>query len=235
MNSDPKLALFVALEAERKPLQRDSAQLSVHQCGPGHANALHAALACKEGQLFGNIGLSGGLTKQLKAGDLVLARQIFGHNQQGEQVCYETDTRQSDLLAEKIAVAGLRLHEGMVACVSSPLLTPRAKADLGQRTGALTVDMESAALAEAAGELDKPFFCLRVVCDPVHRSLREQLLVGVDDRGNNRPGRLVLTLLQHPWLLPPFIAMLRDYNQAARTLTRLGPIFADLFRPEKES
>jgi hypothetical protein len=129
----------------------------------------------------------------------------------------------SRVLAEKIKLPGLRIHDGAVACVSGPVLTSRAKAELGRRTGALAVDMESAAVARAAKELHKPFFCLRVICDPLHRSLHEALLAGLDDRGTSRPGRLALALVQRPWLLTTFLGMLRDYNQAAATLTRLGP------------
>jgi hypothetical protein len=230
MNVEERKYLFVALEAERRPLQRLAASLPVHQFGLGYENGLQAALSCEESQLFGNIGLSGGTVGPLTAGDVVVVRKIIGQNPQGEQVCYETDDALAGELAEKIKLSGLRIHEGSVACVSGPVLTSRVKAELGRQTGSLAVDMESAAVAKAAEELRKPFFCLRVICDPLHRSLHEALLVGVDDRGNSRPGRLALALLQRPSLLNSFLAMLRDYNQAAKTLARLGPCLEAVLR-----
>ncbi len=221
--------LFVALEAEQRPLLRSGVDLPLHRFGVGHARGLQAALRHEEAACFGNIGLSGALNKQLAPGDLVVARQIYAWNRHGEQICYETDTGLADLLIKRIQKHGLKVHEGALACVTEPLLTPQAKAAMGSQTGAQAVDMESAAIAEAAARLHKPFFCLRVICDPVHRALHDKLLVGVDEQGNNRPGRLLLALLQNPWLLPSFIAMLRDYSQAAGTLTRLGAIISPFF------
>jgi hypothetical protein len=226
MEVEEKMVLFVALDAERRPLQRRAASLPVHRFGLGYVNGLKAARSREKSRVFGNVGLSGGIAGPLVAGDVVVARKIICRNQQGEQVCYQTDDGLARALAEKIKLFGLRIHEGPVACVPGPVLTSGAKAELGRQTGALAVDMESAAVARAAEELRKPFFCLRVICDPLHRSVHEALLAGVDDRGNSRPGRLALALLQRPSLLIPFLAMLRDYNQAANTLTRLGPCLA---------
>jgi len=57
-------------------------------------------------------------------------------------------------------------------CTDRPLVTvpralglPREKARAHRVTGAVAVDMESAAIARVAGELRIPYFCIRVVLD----------------------------------------------------------------------
>ncbi len=68
-----------------------------------------------------------------------------------------------------------------------PACSVAAKATLRAASGALAIDMESAAVAEAAAEAGVPFLVLRVIADPADRAIPPVALHGVAPDGSRRP------------------------------------------------
>jgi 4-hydroxy-3-methylbut-2-enyl diphosphate reductase len=118
-------------------------------------------LRARDGGLIAIAGTCGALSPGLRPGDLIVATQVSGPG--GSRSCPS-----AALLAGDLRRAGLRVHEGHIATVTSLF-------DAGQRAqaaarGAIAVDMESSyLLAAAAG--GRPAVVLRAVSDHADRPL----------------------------------------------------------------
>ena len=159
--------------------------------------------------LIVSAGLCGGLAPDLKAGDLVVPQAALD----GEGHCY--------VVSESLPGQERR---GMIATAGAVVATPEAKAKLLARTGAMAVDMESAAILAAAKDRNWPALVVRAVSDTASERLPEDLLGLVDTDGRMRRARTVRTFLGHPSLLPAAFALQRT---SARALAAL----ADALRP----
>ncbi len=232
----PALLILTALAVEAAALGNsrlpatatpEAEQVRIVQCGVGCQAVLTAAHRHLPGcAIVGSMGISGGLSPDLQPGTIVLGERILGrHPAMGS--AWPCDPDLVDLLEERLHRHHVPCHRGPLLCVADPLLTPAEKTTALRRTGALAVDMESAAAARAAQDAGLPFFSLRVICDPAGRRLAPELLAGVDPQGNSRPGRLLVQLLRRPWLLPRFLAMVRDFSLARRSLRRSWRILRD--------
>ncbi len=230
----PALLILTALAVEAAALGNsrlpatatpEAEQVRIVQCGVGCQAVLTAAHRHLPGcAIVGSMGISGGLSPDLHPGTIVLADQVLGPRPGTGWPC---DPDLVDLLEELLRRRHIPCRRGPLLCVDAPLLTPADKQAALGRTGALAVDMESAAAARAAHMGGLPFFSLRVICDPAGRRLAPELLAGVDPQGNSRPGRLLVQLLRRPWLLPRFLAMGRDFSLARRSLRRSWRILRD--------
>jgi 4-hydroxy-3-methylbut-2-en-1-yl diphosphate reductase len=98
------------------------------------------------------VGVAGGLTGQLRPGDVVVASEVRGA---GDPV----DIPSAPALADALRRLGLRVHVGPVVTVPR-LVDGAARARLAA-TGALAVDMESASLAPPRGA----FAVVRTIVD----------------------------------------------------------------------
>ncbi|MBC7800484.1 MAG: hypothetical protein H7Z10_07670 [Gemmatimonadaceae bacterium] len=100
-----------------------------------------------------------------------------------------------------------------------------AKAALHARTGAVAVDLESAAVAQVAARHELPFAVLRVICDPAGRDLPPAALVALDAAGQIGAWRVAMSILGRPSQVPALIALGRDAALARRALvTRVQAI-----------
>src|SRR5262249_1262268 len=96
---------------------------------------------------------------------------------------------------------------------------PQEKRQLGERHGALAVEMESAGVAAWCQERGVPFGGLRAVSDDAATGLSPELL-GVLAGGRVRPGRLLRALVRRPGLLGELRRLAADTGAAARRLGR---------------
>lgn len=157
-------------------------------------------------------GFAGALDPGLRVGDVLVASEVVEQDEQDWRVA-------------------LPMELGDLACgrlVTSPRMvaTAAAKQDLRASTGALAVDMESAAIAEACQEAHVPCAVVRAISDTAAMSLSPhltELLAG----GQVAPMRVVAALLRRPTLIPELWRLARDTKLAARNLadalTRLIP------------
>jgi 4-hydroxy-3-methylbut-2-enyl diphosphate reductase len=138
--------------------------VTVRRTGYGPRRAATAAGWLREDRAdaLAVAGTCGGLAPELVPGDLVVATRIIGPDGETAASCPA-----APLLAGELRRAGLTVHEGPVATVTSLF-------DAGQRAraaqaGAIAVDMESSFLAAAAA--GRPFAVLRAVSDTPRQPL----------------------------------------------------------------
>ena len=93
-----------------------------------------------------------------------------------------------------------------------------AKAALYARTGAVAVDLESAAVARIARRHGLPFAVLRAVCDGAGRDLPRAALVALDGAGRIGGLRVAWAAATRPWELVDLIRLGGDAARARHAL-----------------
>ena len=215
---EPLLGMVVALSAEAKALLGtrgwkriagrrvrrihlpDGTGLTCVLSGVGTGKALSAArwLVASEGATaLAAMGVSGGLDPSLRAGDLILPDTVV-ENGGNEDAAWTVDAGCLEIAHSSLAAEGLPVHRGSVVTTPQAALTAEAKQSLFTNRHALAVDMESAAVARAAGESNLPFFVLRAVCDTAERSVSRDLFECLDEDGRVRPFFLLRALFLRP-------------------------------------
>ncbi|MGE4544841.1 MAG: hypothetical protein AB7D06_12110 [Pedobacter sp.] len=183
------------------------------RCGMGPEKAARAAaLLIEQGVThLGIAGVSGGLDPDLGSGQLVLASEVV--DEDGKS--WPVDPSFQRTLT---ACFGREIRSGSILTTAEPLLNVAQKKLWFERTKALAVDMESAAVAQMASAAGLPFFALRAICDEATRSVPAALFDLVDDLGRPRLLKLIGSLLMQPSLLPVLIRMQGDFSRALRAL-----------------
>ncbi|MFG3497488.1 1-hydroxy-2-methyl-2-butenyl 4-diphosphate reductase [Streptomyces sp. NPDC047928] len=168
----PPLVIACALGIERFALRGGAlGPVTVVRTGMGPVNARRAVTAALTGPLRGAAvvasGFCAGLAPGMHPGDLVVADETRGAD--GVTVCTGTE-----LLVDAVAraVPGRTVHTGPLTG-SDHVVRGQERAAL-RATGALAVDMESAAtLRTALGRGPRPVAAVRVVVDaPEHELVR---------------------------------------------------------------
>ncbi len=172
--------------------------------GQGRARAQQAAawLAARGATALAVVGVAGGLHPNLQPGDLVL----FMEN--GESLI---GNREGMLV---------RFRPGRFAEVGEPVLTTADKQALFEKSGALAVDLESAAAGRVARQAGLPFFALRAICDPAGRDVPTEFLQCLNEAGQVRAAVLLRVLLRRPGLFRDLLRLRRDFAAALTSLQR---------------
>jgi hopanoid-associated phosphorylase len=185
--------------------------------GKNLAASLTHAMAAGCGGLI-SFGVAGGLAPDLKPGSCVIGSAILD----GEDH-RPTDTRWSQRLMRMIPGSVL----GAIAGVREPLALSTDKQILHEKTGALAVDMESHVVARAAHEHGVPLAAIRVVVDPVTRTIPRSALAGTRADGTIDAFAVMRSLMRYPRDLSGLLRMSFDARAARATLVRgsglLGP------------
>ncbi|PKU24992.1 nucleoside phosphorylase [Telmatospirillum siberiense] len=165
-----------------------------------------------------SFGIAGGLAPMLRPGDLVI----------GTGVVAGTRTIAADPAWLRQLIGRLpRAVSGLVYGDTDIAATPERKSQLHRETGALAVDLESGAVAEACQAAGKPFAVIRAVADPAGRRLPSLALDALDAEGRPLPMKVAAGLLRRPQELPGLIRVGLDSRAALSALNaavgRLGP------------
>jgi nucleoside phosphorylase len=184
-------------------------------CGVGRDAAVKttsALLRLEKPRLVVSIGVAGGLVAQLRAGDLLLAKEVLCGND-------SLPIDQADVLrARRAAVAaGIGPHEGRWVTVGAALGEPEQKLRLHRDTSAQAVDMESYWIGKAATDAGVPFFAARTVLDSVDMRLPRAVHAG---DGEVSALSVLGRALLRPAEVPALAGLGRAMAQARRTLTR---------------
>jgi hopanoid-associated phosphorylase len=185
--------------------------------GKNLAASLTHAMAAGCGGLI-SFGVAGGLSPELKPGTCVIGSSII--DEDDEQA---TDARWAQRLTRLIPGSA----RGAIVGVREPIAHSEAKRDLHARTGAIAVDMESHVVARAAARHGVPLAAIRVVVDPVERTIPRSALAGSLPDGTIDPLAVMRSLARYPRDLLGLIRMSLDARAARATLVRgavlLGP------------
>lgn len=85
-------------------------------------------------------------------------------------------------------------------------------------SGAMAVEMEAAAVSEAARARGVPFYCVRVISDEAGQDLPLDFNRFRNPDGRISKAKIVASVLQHPGRIPALIKLDRSANRASRAL-----------------
>jgi adenosylhomocysteine nucleosidase len=182
--------------------------------GGGPAGAALAAerLVAQGVSSLVSFGLCGGLDPSLRAGTLVVPREVIATGRR-----YATCPRLSAAVGGWSAQSLLAGHQ----TVADPASKRRQFAE----TGASAIDLESGAVAEVAARAGIPFTVLRAVCDPAEAWIPPAALTALDALGAISIWSVVVSLLRHPGQIFHLIALGRAAGAArAALIRRVGDI-----------
>jgi hopanoid-associated phosphorylase len=185
--------------------------------GKNLASTLTHAMAAGSSALV-SFGVAGGIAPALKPGSCVIASAVIDHDR-----VHKTDARWAQRLARLIPGA----VSGAILGVPEPIADAQAKQALHARTGAFAIDMESHVVARAAAEHGVPFAAIRVVVDPVERTIPRSALAGSRADGTIDPIAVMRSLARYPRDLFGLVRMSFDARAARAALVRgrdlIGP------------
>ena len=188
--------------------------------GTHNAEAAAADLISQGVTSMVSAGLAGGLDPDLKAADIVVAADVLQITPTGTDGPWPAETNSAALAVAQLSRHNLRTRSGTILTAETDTLTDSHKAALFQQSGALTVDMESAAVARMAARANIAFFGLRAVCDPAGQSVPEQLFTCLDPDGSIRLSAVLQSVLRQPGLLSPMLRMGLAFSSARKALRR---------------
>jgi nucleoside phosphorylase len=193
----------------------------VVQTGVGPTRAAATAAAVPPARIFVSAGAGGALAESLTAGDLVAADAILVLDPHGRET--HRLAAAGAALAAWAAACGVRIRTGPIASSPVVLATPAAKR-AAAATGAVVVEMESAAVARAAASRGIAHADLRAVVDLAADVLPFPPEVIDADTGALRLPRAVVAAAP-PWRWPAALRLARRRRAADAAL---GAFFAAL-------
>lgn len=112
------------------------------------------------------------------------------------------------------------------------IATPADKSRLFQQSGALAVDMESAAVARWTAERGMPLIHVRAISDTARDAVDPRLLRLIDSVGRVKPIRLAGSLLRDPGMIRQLRLL---QSQANTAMSRLERVVIEILRTLAES
>jgi hopanoid-associated phosphorylase len=220
------IGVVTGLRAEARCLGGLDVAVACSGARPAWARAEAARLLAEGAVGLVSFGLAGGLSPALGSGDLVLADAVVLPS--GERIA--TDLPWRSRFSALIEATGRAPHQAAVAGSDRLLATIAAKRALFAMTGALSVDMESHAVAEVAHAAGCPFMVLRAIADPADQVLPWAATVALGPSGEVRPLAVARALLERPAELPALLRLGRQSRRALAALRRVvllaGPALA---------
>ncbi len=191
--------VLAALKPEIVPLRRRleaRPEVRLFKMGVGPARAERAARKYVDGaDLVLTAGCCGGLAPGASAGMILVPERLLLARDAGEPLrCPDTDIEWAARARHQAERLGLHCSDRPLITVHEALGTPESKRRCHEQTGAVGVDMETAAVAQVAGELGVPHLAMRVVLDSVDDLLPEQHVS--DGEGRIRARKLARAMLK---------------------------------------
>lgn len=158
-----------------------------------------------------SFGIAGALAPGLRPGDVILSGEVI------------TDDEHLQVDAEfqrKIGTVARRIRafEGPVLGGTQILANEEDKARAWRSTGALAVDMESAAVARAAIAAGIPFLVLRAIADTANQALPPAALIPLSEAGTPVITSVLFEILRRPRQIPALVDLARVTRQALAAL-----------------
>ena len=192
--------------------------------GPGQAAAAagaERAVARGAGCLV-SWGSAGALARG-QPGDIVLAERVLDASARA----IPTETALTERLAQAFGPVA-PIHRGTLASAGAPVTSVADKRALAASSGAIAVDMESAAIGDVASRHGLALVVVRVIVDRADRRVPPAAIAGMDG-ARTRPGRVLAGLLKSPGQTGDLIALGLAARRARRTLRGCAPVLASIF------
>jgi len=190
--------------------------------GIGHRRATEAARRAFDSmpgaELVIGTGVVGALSSGLKPGDLVLSDRILlidGEGQVADQVIAVSESHLR-AVGRSLASAGIAYSTGAILTSHRVLATGAEKRRAKDSTGAIAVDMETAAIAAEAAARGLPFVAIRAVLDEVDDEVVGAEMADAD--GNVRPLAATSYLIRNPATMLKLPRMIRNLSRATAAI-----------------
>jgi adenosylhomocysteine nucleosidase len=189
--------------------------------GIGHQRATETARrafdSMPQAELVIGTGVAGALSRGLKPGDLVLSDRVLMIHADGQPASPGAVVSAANVRAigHSLASAGIAYSTGAIL-TSRRVFTVAVKRGAKESTGAIAVDMETAALASEAAVRGLPFVAIRAVLDEV-----DDEVVGAemaDEDGDVRPLAATAYLLRNPATVLKLPRMIRNLSRATAAI-----------------
>jgi adenosylhomocysteine nucleosidase len=188
-----------------------------------------------------SIGFAGGLQASLATGDTLLPQHVLNLSSDtprdisAHMPAMPTDTGLARLATIAANQAQLRQHCGTLLSVPEVLTDATVKHHLGQRSGALAVDMESYSIGQVAVAHGLPFMTLRTIFDTCDEAIPFQAehFTAVD--GAVQPGHALYYLVSHPRTLLHIVPTWRKVRRAGCSLQAWLHHFLPLLSQQRQS
>ncbi len=187
--------------------------------GAGAENARKAAeLAISKGatQLM-SWGCAAALSPDLKMGDLVLADSLI--NSDGQEISVNATWHQK---ARNVLGSDVVAYKGALISSEKIVSTAQAKQEIYTKTGAIALDMESAAIAKVATHYALPFLAIRAIADPASMDLPNALQNSLNDKGEVAITQILKSLILNPKEIPHLIQVGQYFQIAKKTLSNVS-------------
>jgi adenosylhomocysteine nucleosidase len=208
------VGIVCALASESRHLRpTDGALVMTTGMGSSAASTGARALIDAGAKALASFGLAGGLDPSLQPGAILLPTEVQGPD--GRVHPCEAGWR--NRLSAKIEA-----RSGRLVSSARSVGSIEDKAELFRTTGAVAVDMESAAVAEIAEQHGLPFLAVRVVVDGAADVLPRAVTAAADNEGHLQIWRLIGALALAPNELAPLIRLAQRYRVANRSLATIA-------------
>jgi adenosylhomocysteine nucleosidase len=190
--------------------------------GIGHKRAAETARRAFDripnAELVIGTGVVGALSGGLKPGDLVLSDRTIMIHPDGKVDEQVTNVSAEHLRAigRSLAIAGIAYSTGAILTSHRVLATGAEKRRAKESTGAIAVDMETAAIASEATARGLPFVAIRAVLDEVDDELFGAEMA--DEEGNVKPLAATSFLLRNPATMLKLPRLIRNLSRATASI-----------------
>jgi adenosylhomocysteine nucleosidase len=239
-----KFALLAALSSEIQPLlrhlaarRRQDLDFPVWELqagdnpgiaavtGMGAASAQRTffqVLTCYRPETILSAGFGGALTPDLPRGALVLGASVWQYDANGRELHPGAAPGSPGMLREfqrRLEAAGLPVFLGNVI-TTSRIISKRQHGGLWRHLPYALVDLETAALAEAAAQRQLPFLGLRAVTDEAEEEIPDFICQAVESGSTFGPFTVLRWLATRPTAIVQLALLWQRSRTAARQLSR---------------
>ena len=162
-------------------------------------------------------GCAGALGSGIGVGDVVVADAVVDASGRDRG----TNAEWRERYHRASIAAGLASHGGRILTSEVMLLDPGSKTQAAERSGALAVEMEAAALADSCLAKSVEFCAARVILDTADVPLAPELPALTNPDGTVCTSALVRALARRPGLLRELLALRSAMQICRRALGRL--------------
>ena len=165
-------------------------------------------------------GMAGGLDPKLQPGSVVIPCELLSIDGARYAACRAWREQVAAAVSPLCAVT-----EGNLLTCAHAIKTPADKSAAFRNTGAVAVDMESAAVAEIAAKHALPFIAVRVIVDTAADML-PRAVVAASRAGRVQFARLIGGLILAPREIPSLLRLAQRYRIAMHSLRTIGAVLA---------
>jgi adenosylhomocysteine nucleosidase len=238
-----KIGIITALRAEAHCLSREklspgrphdiSERLSLVLSGMGESNvgsAIESLL--KHGvEGFISFGTAGALCDGIKAGDIVIPKNIVDAN----GAIHSVSSSWQEHLLQSLAKCRAAIHEGDLLTANTVISGPAEKNRLHNKSKAIAVDMESAQICAAATTANMPTVALRFIVDDASMTIHDAILKNTDAYGHLGFPALLLSIAKQPLLIGELIKLGRAFSAAKHSMEWIGSHAEQILLPNPRS